>query len=76
LFDTVDRGDDAWAREIDNEEADLRFEKIEKVVLQAAPCTVRCTTSSPGWPTGLSWPTVSSRHCAWGAARIQSRACC
>lgn len=61
MFDTVDRGDNAWARQIDNEEAVLRFEKIEKVVLQAAPCTLRCTTSSPGWPT------VSSRHCAWGA---------
>lgn len=35
LFDAVDRRDDAWVRRIDNEEADPRFEKIEKVVLQA-----------------------------------------
>jgi hypothetical protein len=107
LFDAVDRGDDARVRRIDNEEADPRFETIERAVLQAAadqheesiraleklrtgeafnanstlivfiaglllaglfaqvlwrtrssstvnsrmPCTHRCTTSSPGWPT-------------------------
>jgi len=36
LFDAVDHGDEARERWIDNEEADPRFEKIEKIVLQAA----------------------------------------
>ncbi|MHC8300426.1 diguanylate cyclase domain-containing protein [Pseudomonas sp. ZS1P83] len=36
LFKAVDRGNDAEVRRIDNDEGDSRFEKIEKVVLQAA----------------------------------------
>lgn len=36
VFDAVDRGDHAQARRIDIEEADPKFEKIEKAVLQAS----------------------------------------
>lgn len=36
LFKAVDGGNDAEVRRIDNDEGDPRFEKIEKVVLQAA----------------------------------------
>ncbi|MDB5998024.1 MAG: Diguanylate kinase [Pseudomonas sp.] len=36
LFDAVDRRDEAQVRWIDNEEAEPRFEKIEKSVLQAS----------------------------------------
>ncbi|WP_397453684.1 putative bifunctional diguanylate cyclase/phosphodiesterase [Pseudomonas sp. NA-150] len=36
MFDAVDRGDDALVRKIDNDEADPRFEVIEKTVLKAS----------------------------------------